>query len=306
MQTAEQLNTDFGLPGQLEFDAPYAGYPRAVITTEACSAQLFLQGAHLTQWQACDRLPALYLSPNSAFALGKAIRGGIPVIFPWFGSPETSPVHVPPGSPSHGFARTAPWTLQFAALAGEDLHLSLTLDRGDEMRALGFSDFELVYEAILGRSLTIRLSVGNTGNAPLLFEEALHSYLCVSETGDISVSGLKDTEFLDKTENFRRKTQTDTLLRFDGETDRPYLNTTAPVVLRDSGLSRSLTIAKTGSNSTVTWNPGPKLSAKLPDLPPEAWRRFVCIETSNVAENAITLDPGQVHVMEMRLTAEQR
>lgn len=280
--------------------------PRARITSPVCQAELFLQGAHLTQWHPGDHCPGLFLSECSAFEPGKPIRGGIPVVFPWFGSPATSPVRPSAGAPSHGFARIWPWTLRFAALAGDNVHLSLTLDQSDGTRALGFSGFELAYEAIIGADLTVRLTVANTRDVPFFFEEALHAYLAVSDSNQVSVSGLEDTEFLDKTDNFARKRQTDPVLRFDGEVDRPYLNTEAPLKLHDGVLGRDLILTKSGSKTTVTWNPGPKLAAKLPDLKPDGWRRFVCLETANAAENAVTLQPHQAHTMEMRLIVDRK
>ena len=304
MQSTGELNETYGLPGVLAFDEPHPGMPRARITTPACNAEFYLQGAHLTQWQPAGQQEALFLSERSAFVPGKAIRGGIPIIFPWFGSPATSPVHTSRGASQHGFARSWPWTLGFAALAGEDLHLSTTLDQTEGIRALGFSGFELAGEFILGRTLAVRLTVANTGDSPFFFEEALHAYLAVGDSRQVSVEGLDGTEFLDKTDDFKRKTQTEALLRFDGETDRPYLNTTAPLTLRDPVLGRSLRVGKTGSRSTVTWNPGPQLAAKLTDLAPGAWERFACIETANVAEDAVTLQPGKAHTMEMRLSVE--
>lgn len=305
MQTVEELNRDFGLPDVMVFDEPYAGMPRALITTPACRAEIFLQGAHLTRWEPAPVAPVLFVSERSAFAAGKAIRGGIPVVFPWFGSPETSPVHAPAGSASHGFARTSPWTLRFAALAGEEVHLSLTLDHNDVFAALGFAGFQLAYDAVLGEELTVRLSVANTGSAPFAFEEALHAYFTVGDSQRVSVSGLKGTEYLDKTEKFRRKTQMEDLLRFSGEVDRPYLNTTAPLTLKDPALRRDLRLTKAGSRTTVTWNPGPALAVKLPDLAPDAWQQFVCLETANAAENMITLQPREAHTMEMHVSVER-
>ena len=301
MQSAAELNEAFGLPEVLVFDEPLVGMPRLRFEAPACKAELFLQGAHLTQWAPADRIAALFLSSKSSFAPGTAIRGGIPVIFPWFGAPSTSPVRTSPGAGQHGFARNAPWTLRFAALAGEDLHLSLTLDQTEAVRSSGFSGFELALDAVLGRTLTVRLTVANTGNAPLFFEEALHAYLAVGSSRAVSVDGLKNTEYLDKTDGFKRKQQTDTTLHFEGEVDRPYLNTVAPLTLHDRILGRRMSLTKTGSNSTVTWNPGPKLAAKLPDLADTGWQHFVCLETANVAENAITLPPGQAHSMAMQL-----
>ena len=309
VQTADELNKTFGLPDALVFDEPHPGMPRARINTPSCTAEFYLQGAHLTQWKPAGQAEALFLSGCSNYAPGKAIRGGIPVIFPWFGSPETSPVHTSlvhasPGPPQHGFARTAPWTLRFTALAGDDLHLSATLDHTEAARALGFSGFELAYEAILGRTLTVRLSVANTGDTPFFFEEALHAYLAAGDSRQVSVTGLEGTEFLDKTDSFKRKRQSVPELRFAGETDRPYLNTAAPLILRDPALRRSLRLAKSGSQTTVTWNPGPELAAGLPDLAAGTWQRFVCLETANVADDAITLRPREVHMMEMRLSIE--
>ena len=316
METAEQLTAEFGLPGALTFDEPHPGMPRLCVRTRACTAELYLQGAHLTAWQPAGEQPVLYLSPNSAFQPGKAIRGGIPVVFPWFASPSTSPVSTPPGAGSHGFARTWPWTLRFAALAGDDLHLSLTLDQTAGIRALGFSGFQLALECILGRTLTVRLSVANNsaaaeGDTPgsggklFFFEEALHAYLVVGDSEKVWVEGLQGTEYLDKTENFARKTQTARELQFTGETDRPYLNTAAPVTLHDPVLGRRLRLTKANSATTVTWNPGPVLAATLPDLGGDNWRDFVCLETANVAEDAVTLQPGEARTMEMHLAVEQ-
>ncbi len=301
MQTATDLNEAFGLPDVLSFDEPHPGMPRARIATPACTGEFYLQGAHLTQWQPAGQQPALYLSERSTYVPGKAIRGGIPVIFPWFGDAETSPVATPPKAPKHGFARTSPWTLRFAALAGEDLHLSATLDPSDEIKALGFSGFELAYEAVLGRTLRVRLSVANTGDAPLLIEEALHAYLAVGDSRQVSVLGLEGTEYLDKTEGFKRKEQTDTALRFAGETDRPYLNTSAPLTLLDPLWERRMQLTKAGSRTSVTWNPGEELAATLPDLGAGDWNRFVCLETANVGENAVTVRPHEAHTVEMTL-----
>ena len=304
MQSADELKDAFGLPEVLEFDEPYPGMPRARIRTAACTAEFYLQGSHLAQWQPAGQQPVLFLAERSSFTPGKAIRGGIPIIFPWFGSPDTSPVKTSLGASQHGFARVWPWTLRFAALAGDEVYLSTTLDQTEGVRGLGFAGFELAYELILGRTLTARLSVANTGVKPLLFEEALHAYLMVGDSRKVSVQGLSGTEFLDKTQHFERKTQHESELQFEGETDRPYLNTTAPLMLQDPLLGRCLRLEKVGSNTTVTWNPGPELAARLPDLGAEAWSRFVCLETANVGENAVTVAPREGHTMEMRLSVE--
>ena len=304
MQTAAELTEEFNIPDVLTFDEVHPGMPRARIVTPACSAELYLQGAHLTQWQPAGQEPVLFLSERSAFAPGKAIRGGIPVVFPWFGAPETSPVHPPPGSASHGYARVWPWTLRFAALAGDDLHLSLTLDHNDRLHAIGFDFLQLGLDLIVGDTLTVRLTAANTGHNAFLFEEALHAYLQLGDVHNVAIEGLRGTEFLDKTDNFRRKTQAEDPIRFTAETDRPYLNTATPVTLVDPVLKRRLTVSKKSSATSVIWNPAAELNAKLPDLAPEDWQHFACIETANVADNAVTLLPQGAHSMTMHLAVE--
>ena len=308
MQTADELNAEFCIESLLSFDESHPGMPRARISSPVCHAELYLQGAHLTQWQPAGQAPVLFLSDRSAFTPGKAIRGGIPVIFPWFGAPESSPVHPPAGSGSHGYARVWPWTLRFAAVAGNDLHLSLTLDHNDRLHALGFDFLQLGLDLILGETLTVRLSAANTASGPearpFLIEEALHAYLQVGDIHQVSIEGLVGTEYLDKPDGFRRKTQTDPEIRFTGEIDRPYLNTTAPVTLMDPALGRRLVLTKTNSHTTVIWNPAAELTAKLPDLAPDGWEHFACMETANAAENAVMLEPGQAYTMTMHLAVQ--
>lgn len=308
MQTAEQLTHAFAIPDVLAFGESHPGMPCARITTPSCQAELYLQGAHLTRWQPVGQQPVLFLSERTALTPGKAIRGGVPVIFPWFGSPDTSPVHPPPGSASHGYARIWPWTLRFAALAGDDLHLSMTLDHNERLHAMGFDFLQLGIDMILGETLTIRMVAANSATEaeakPFLIEQALHAYFQIGAIDQVAVTGLADTEYLDKTENFQRKMQTDPEVRFSGETDRPYLNTTAPLTLIDPVLRRRIVLTKTHSHTSVIWNPAAELAAKLPDLGPEEWHQFACMETANAAENAVSLDPGKACTMTMHVAVE--
>jgi glucose-6-phosphate 1-epimerase len=305
MQTYEPapaaLNDSFEIPGVLAFDTD-TGLTRARITTPACTAELYLQGAHLATWHPTGEQPVLFLSDKSFFTPGKAIRGGIPVIFPWFGPRTATPQSPRTDGPSHGFARSETWQLDFAAIAGDDLHLSLSLAPTSLSRSLGFDHFRVAYQLTLGRELRLRLTIANDGPDALSFEEALHSYLHVGNVEQARIHGLGHTEFIDKTDRFIRKTQTEPVLQLTGETDRPYLNTTAPVTVDDPILHRRLTITKSNSNSTVVWNPWSTQTARLADMSPDGWRKMVCVESANVAENTITLRPHEAHVMETTLS----
>jgi len=303
--TLQTLTDNFTIPGVLTFSQTEQGLIRANITTPACMAELYLQGAHLTQWQPTGQQPVLFLSDRSAYTPGKAIRGGVPIIFPWFGARAATPENPRTDGPSHGFARTSDWTLAFAAIAGDDLHLTLTLSPTDTTRTLGYDHFQLVYQITLGAELRLQLTVANQSNTPLRFEEALHTYLHVGDAQQISFIGLSDTDYLDKTDDFKRKHQEETLLKLTAETDRPYLDTTTTITLDDPILKRRITVAKTNSNTTVIWNPWSELTAKLSDMSPDGWRTMTCIETANAATNAITLAPGEQHTMQAHIYVQE-
>lgn len=292
----QTLTDSFAILGVLAFDETETGLVRARVTTPACTAELYLLGAHLTHWQPAGHGPVLFLSEQSSFAPGKAIRGGVPIIFPWFG-PRTG---ARTDGPSHGFARIEVWELAFAALSGDDLHLTLTLAPTEQSRALGFDHFGVALQLVLGETLTMRLTVANESSEPLQVGEAFHTYLTVGDATQVRITGLADVEYLDKTDHFNRKVQTDPVVRIAGETDRVYLNTSAAVTLEDPALQRAISVAKQGSQSTVIWNPW----AALPDMADDAWHGMTCVETANAADNAITIAPNSTHTMEAVISVE--
>src|ERR1700757_569248 len=124
---AEELATEFGIAGVLEFVGTQHGLVKAAISLDGVVGEIYLQGAQVTAWRLRDEPPIVFTSPKSAFAPGRAIRGGIPIIFPWFG-----PSRHTPAAPQHGFARTATWHLDEVKTEGSgSLSLILGLDDGD-------------------------------------------------------------------------------------------------------------------------------------------------------------------------------
>jgi glucose-6-phosphate 1-epimerase len=300
----QQLTDQFAIPGALSFFENEHGLIGASITTPGCTAEIYLQGAHLTAWQPTGQKPMLFLSERSLFIPGKAIRGGIPIIFPWFGTRTATAESPRTDGPSHGFARTAEWQLAFAALAGDDLHLTLTLGPSETSRELGFDDFQVAYQIVLGAELRLQLTIANLAKTPLQFEEALHTYFAVGDAQQISIIGLSDTEYIDKTDGFKRKRQKESPIMLTGETDRPYLDSQNPVNLDDPILHRRITVDKSNSKTTVVWNPWSELTAKLVDMTTNGWLEMTCIETANAADNAITIAPQQTHTMEAHIFVE--
>jgi glucose-6-phosphate 1-epimerase len=244
----------------------------------------------------------LFLSPKSQFVPGKAIRGGVPLVFPWFAERKGG---LPGGM--HGFARTLPWEVVAAEQRPEGVALSFRLLPNQTTRDLGFDHFVLVYEVVVGEALSLSLEVENVGDTSLNFEEALHAYYAVSDVRQIEVSGVGDTDYLDRAHQAVRKHLPAGAIRFAAETDQLHLNTQSAVAISDPDWRRRIVIEKRGSNSTVVWNPWIEKAAALADLGAEAWPHFVCVEPANAAENAVSLAPGGVHRMgimvRVRITA---
>jgi glucose-6-phosphate 1-epimerase len=290
-----ELNDNFGLPGVLFFDE-HDGLVRVNFRTPAATATVYLQGAHIAAWQPSGQQEVLFLSSQSEFVAGKAIRGGVPISFPWFANRHDGKV-----GPSHGFARIQDWTLAFAALAGEDLHLTFTLAPTQLSRDLGFDHFRVVFQLTIGRSLTMQLTVVNDAEAPLVFEEALHTYFAVSDVREVTVSGLEPTGFVDKADNMTVKPAANAPLGFASATDRVYGNTTATCVIHDKTGGRNITVAKTNSKTTVVFNPWKDLA----DMGRDEWQKMLCVETVNAAANSITLGSGESHTMEAHITVDK-
>ena len=306
-QTIESLTNEFGMPGVLEF-ARRGELACLEVTSPAATAAVALQGAHLLEWKPAGEAAVLFLSRRTEFAEGKAIRGGVPVIWPWFGARSEAVLPAPEGaakSAAHGFARTAVWRLQFAAVMAGEVHLTFTLGPSAESRALGFDGFRLVYQMVLGRELTLRLTVANDGPGELRFEEALHSYFAVSEIERVMLSGTEGTEYLDKPDGMKRKRQAEVPLELTGVTDRVYLATEATCRVDDAAGGRVLQVAKRNSQNTVVWNPWAELTAGLADMEPEGWHGMLCVETANVGEAAVVLATGATHTMEARVTVDR-
>jgi len=282
------------LPAGVTLDEGRGGLPRLTVATDLCTAELYLHGAHLCHWQPRRHPhPVLWMSQASLFETGAPIRGGVPVCFPWFG-----PNAAGPAAPAHGVVRIAEWALDRVETERDGttaIVLSLASDAGT--RAAAPQDFSLAYAVRLGEALSMALTVTNPAGAPLTFEEALHTYFTVSDVRQVSVEGLAGATFVDKTDGGKRKTQDDPVITISSETDRLYLNTATTVTLTDPGFGRRITVSKTGSLSSVVWNPWIAKSRAMPDFGDDEWPAMICIETVNALDNAVTLRPGASHTM---------
>ncbi|MBV9770953.1 MAG: D-hexose-6-phosphate mutarotase [Bryobacterales bacterium] len=295
------MANQFDIRDALRFERTPKGLTRAVISTREAEAEVFLQGAHVAQWTPRGKRPVLYLSPKSLFEPGKAIRGGVPIIFPWFGPRSDGK----PGPP-HGFARTTEWMIEGTKLCDDaSVEITLVLTPNEVTRSFGFDDFHVRARIRVGRELGFGLEVRNGGLQPLIFEEALHSYFAIADIHQTSVTGLEGTTYIDKTEGFKRKTLSGEALRIEKETDQVHLDVKGACVIHDSVWNRRIIIEKTGSDTTVVWNPWVEKSREMSDMSANGWAEMICVETANAADDAIHLSPGATHKLTASIHVEE-
>ncbi len=263
-----------------------------VVDTEHCHARLTTHGAQLCEWTpAGESTSVVFLSPRAVFAPGKAIRGGVPVCFPWFANHPTDRT-----KPAHGFARTRVWELDEIARDDGGARVTLSLNSDSDTHAFWSADFRASLTVSLGRTLAITFACENTGKADLTYEVALHTYLEVGDVERVRLRGLEHARFIDKVDAGKQKVAGAQPLTFSGETDRVFLDTTAACTVEDPVLRRRITVAKEGSRTTVVWNPGREKGPAVPDIG-DAWRRFLCVETANCAPDVVRLAPRARHAM---------
>jgi glucose-6-phosphate 1-epimerase len=287
------------LPDSVRMEEGQGGLRRLMIQTAQAEAEIYLHGAHVTQFQPKGQKPVLFMSAKSMFEPGKPIRGGVPICFPWFGARQGGQ----PGS-AHGFARVVEWELVTAEQTSDGVEIHLRLVSSDATRALWPGEFVADYRVRIGAALGLELQVRNTGSQPLRIEEALHTYLAVSDARQLSIEGLAGVSYFTAVDTPRTETEGAAPIRITAETDRVYLNTQSTCVAHDPGWQRRLVVKKTGSNATVVWNPWIAKAKAMPDFGDDEWPFMLCIETCNVRENAVTIAPGQTHAMGAVLCVE--
>jgi glucose-6-phosphate 1-epimerase len=282
------------LPPSVRAEIGPGNLPRLTIKTRLATAQVYFQGAHVAAWHpAAASEPVLWMSGSSYYELGKPLRGGVPICFPWFGAHAKDPK-----APGHGFGRLRDWNLIEAAETPEGVvTLGLELASDKPLTPLWPYAFRAVHRITIGETLTMALEVTNPGAEAFTFEEALHTYFAVKDVRNVTVTGLEQTDYLDKVSGFDRKNQGGDPIRFTGETDRVYLNTTATCVIHDPGARRRIAIRKTGSEATVVWNPWIAKARAMPDFGDDEWPAMVCVETCNVNVHARKLAAGASHTM---------
>jgi len=295
------LNERFSIPGCLTFKEAAGGLTYAEVNNDSAAARVFLHGAQVTDYVPAGSEPLLFLSALSRYEANKAIRGGVPVSWPWFADHPTDA-----SKPAHGFARITEWTVKKTRPVSDgETSITLGLADSEATRELWDYSFELELDISIGSALDLVLTMKNTGDKPFSITSAFHGYYNISAIQDIGVSGLEDAGYIDKVDGFKVKKQNGPI-RISDETDRIYLHTDTECIIVDPGFNRNIRVRKSGSSSTVVWNPWKEKAESMSDLGDDDYLRFVCVEAANAGDDIVHIPPGGEHMLGLNVVTEKR
>jgi len=277
----------------VSLDLSVENYPVFIIDNAACTAKIALHGAHLFHWQPKGHDPVIYTSPTAIFREGKAIRGGIPICWPWFNAHPTDT-----SLPSHGFGRNRFWNLTSVESNNDSTTLIFGLEANDETKAIWPYDFAVKVIITVGTELTVALETTNTGNQEFTVGGALHTYLAVENVKEVSITGLENTQYLDTVGEHTERVQ-EGAITIAAEVDRIYHGTQHDITLSDN--KRNIIVSREGSSTAVVWNPWIEKAQGLGDLPDDASQDFVCIEAANALNDVYLLPTGESHTLLTRI-----
>lgn len=262
LPVVDQITTTLSRRMMDELDIIVVDHPQV-------KASFAYQGAHLLSYKPTGSEEVLWLSGNTPFKNGVALRGGVPICWPWFGPAAKE------GLPAHGFARNLPWTLKAHNEDDNGVVLTFELQSSEATRQYWPHDFTLYARFKLGKTCEMELEAHGE------FEtySALHTYFNVGDISAVKVSGLGD-RFIDKVNGAKEDALTDGVQTFPDRTDRVYLNPEACSVIHDGALNRTIDVIHHHHVNVVGWNPGPALSASMADMPDDGYKTFVCVESA--------------------------
>ena len=283
-----QLNSKHGISGHLKFIKGNSGFPFILINNHSATALISVYAAQVLSFQPTNEPEdLLFLSDKSHYEEGKAIRGGIPICWPWFGP---DPLEL--NRPDHGFVRNGLWTvLETEATSEYETKIKLRFQNTKQCESYWQQPFTLDIEILVGDTLTIELITSNIGADEFCFTQVLHAYFSVGNIDDVKILGLENAHYLYKRDDGEEKNQSGALIIAD-EVDRIYTTINNQLIIDDSSFNRQIVITASNNKTTVIWNPWIDICAKMPDLAYDDYQRFICVEPGNVDTDTVTIPPN--------------
>lgn len=285
------LNKTFSIKNSISFNSGPGDLPQVTVTHKSGGQlKIFLLGAHVASWKPNNSQEVFYMSPNSQFKEGTAIRGGIPLCFPQFS--KDGPITQP-----HGFARTSMWSIKSTLLGPKgELEINFNLSPNSLSQSLWpNNDFEAVLSASLSENLSMKFTVKNLGKSSFSFNNAFHSYFNISSIENVFVKGLQGLRFIDKMKDNQDFREEHEKLSITAATDRVYRNAPDYISIADPGFKREIVLEKSNQADAIVWNPWDDGAKKIADLGESNHKNFICLEAGNAtrSNSLITLQPEE-------------
>jgi glucose-6-phosphate 1-epimerase len=268
------------------------------------------QGAHIISYQIDGDQPLIWSNPGAVFKHGKAIRGGMPICWPWFGNFQRNPQSVQAMRQSsepanaHGEVRAIDWELMGMGEDGDALIVEFIQPKAEGHLPGWPHTVGLKLQIRLDAALNVSLVSFNAGPEDVTLSQALHSYFAVSDIKQVRIEGLDGVSYLNTLESWEQPNVQSGDITFSGETDRIYQDTPDLISVIDPEWKRKIQIQTIGSNSAVVWNPWIEKTKTFNDMEADGWQNMVCVETANVMTDVVTLKPNDLHVMSVSIWAE--
>ncbi len=285
----KQLTAKYGIANQVEFVEGNGGLTMVQVSTPKATALISIHAGQVLSYQPVGEEDLLFLSSKAYYQNNKAIKGGVPICWPWFGpDPEGK------GRPGHGFVRNRPWNvIGTEVLANEAIKITLGLTDTAETRDIWPHAFELTQEIVIDDSLNLTLATRNNDTEPFGITQGFHTYFNIGDIAQTSVLGLQDCNYIDKVNTDDEVKNQSGVVTIGAEVDRIYRTLSNTLIIDDKALDRCIQIISQGSHSAVVWNPWEKIAKDMADLEDTDYFRFLCVETTNAADDVVMVVPGQ-------------
>lgn len=264
------------------------GYAFIIIEHPKLTAAFALHGAHLIHFQLKNDAPIIWLSKSALYNNEKAIRGGVPICWPWFGPAGHA---LGKNLPAHGFARTQRWEMLTLTESEQGVEIEFILKDNAETYKMWPFKFELRLKASLNHQLKLELISTNCSDCDFSYRGALHSYLNIGSPEGCLISGLSPI-YTSSLQEDTLKSEQGTLC-IDRAIDRIYKKSTNAIHLTDKTLQRELTICDQGNDSNVLWTPWIKGAKAFVDMPDNGYLTMFCIESAITDQAGKTIKPGK-------------
>lgn len=279
------VKNEFGQVNQVQLSHDLSAL---VIEHSKVNAKISLYGGQVLSWQPHGEKDVFWLSKDSTFESGKAIRGGIPLCWPWFGR---HPNDNDNKAGNHGFARVQAWQVEHLDVSEQGVKVCLSLQGNNQSDLWPFA-FQLKQVLFFGCSFKQTLQMKNLSDTDSYYTGALHSYFSVSSPASIKVSELEKASFDDKLT--AQLCDPQTLENGVGPVDRIY-HTDGVMSIVDEQWQRTIELKAKNTKQWVFWNPGVELADNMADIHHHGEQEFICLEAANT-ENQLLPAGGSVTI----------